>query len=240
MTQEFRQKRFDKGHIIPESFLEEFRTKAPSTRRYLLNSLTLFACISPEQQHQALNDLIQSELVSLAEKTQMYLHDRIHAVMNRFGIDQSGESKRIAEYYYRYYLLSGTVPENLTTEYLTHLLNFILGIEVIKIIFAMSFIEQQRFFEIQGRYAIQVMIFYRYIKPIRDKLMDEKLISRDVSGSYYYTKPSLSEDKVLDYIFEVFKLDTIENLGELAKDLQFDLEYIYKPPHADERDVPVF
>ncbi|MCT7977963.1 hypothetical protein [Laspinema olomoucense] len=240
MTQEFRHKRFDKGHVIPHSFLEEFRTKAPSTRRYLLNSLTLFACISPEQQHQALNDLIQSELVSLAEKTQNYLHDRIHTVLQHFGIDEAGESKRIAEYYYRYYLLTGAIPENLTTEYLTHLLNFIIGIEVIKIIFRMSFIEQQRFFEIQGRYAIQVMIFYRYIKPIRDKLIQEKLISRDVSGSYYYTKANLSEDKILDYIFEVFKLEKIETLGELAKDLQFDREYIYKPPHADDRDVPVF
>ncbi|AFY80971.1 hypothetical protein [Oscillatoria acuminata] len=240
MTQEFRHKRFDKGHIIPESFLEEFRTKAPSTRRYLLNSLTLFACISPEQQHQALNDLIQSELVSLAEKTQTYLHDRIHAVLKYFDVDETGESKRIAEYYYRYYLLTGTVPENLTAEYLTHLLNFIIGIEVLKIIFMMSFIEQQRFFEIQGRYAIQVMIFYRYIKPIRDKLIHEKLIIRDVAGSFYYTKINLSEERILDYIFEAFKLEKIETLGELAKDLQFDREYIYKPPHADDRDVPVF
>ncbi|MBO0351709.1 hypothetical protein J0895_22035 [Phormidium pseudopriestleyi FRX01] len=240
MTQEFRYKRFDKGHIIPESFLEEFRTKAPSTRRYLLNSLTLFACISPEQQHQALNDLIQSELVSLAKKTQNYLHDRIHTVLKHFGIDETGESKKLVEYYYRYYLLTGTIPENLTTEYLNHLLNFIIGIEVLKIIFMMSFIEQQRFFEIQGRYAIQVMIFYRYIKPIRDKLMLEKLLYRDVTGSFYYTKVSLSEDKILDYIFEVFQLEKIESLGELAKDLQFDREYIYKPPHADERDVPVF
>ncbi len=240
MTQEFRHKRFDKGHIIPESFLEEFRAKAPSTRRYLLNSLTLFACISPEQQHQALNDLIQSELLSLAQKTQTYLHDRIHLALNHFGVDEAGESKRIAEYYYRYYLLTGTVPENLTAEYLTHLLNFIVGIEVIKIIFKMSFIEQQRFFEIQGRYAVQVMIFYRYIKPARDKLIQEKLVNRDVSGSYYYTKRGLSEEKILDYIFEVFKLENIENLGELAKDLQFDREYIYKPPHDDERDVPIF
>ncbi|HEY9836526.1 MAG TPA: hypothetical protein V6D27_06480, partial [Vampirovibrionales bacterium] len=60
------------------------------------------------------------------------------------------------------------------------------------------------------------------------------------AGSFYYTKTHLSEDKVLDYIFEVFKLEKIETLGELATDLQFDREYIYKPPHADDRDVPVF
>lgn len=240
MTQQFKHKRFDKGRVIPESFLTEFRTKDPSTRRYLLNSMTLFACISPEQQHQALNDLIQSELISLAEKSKNYLYDRVMSVLKKFGIEQLLSDRELAECYYQYYLLTGLIPENLTAEYLNNIINFILGVEAIKLIFSMSFIEQQRFFEIQGRYATQVMLFYRYIKPIRDKLLHEQILTRDIAGSYYYTQASLTEDKLLDCIFETFKLETILNLGELTKDLAFDKEYIYNSSKPDDRDIPFF
>ncbi|MEB3826950.1 hypothetical protein [Phormidium sp. CCY1219] len=240
MTPIFGSQRFDKGRIIPDSFLEEFRKKDPSTRRYLLNSMTLFACISPEQQHQALNDLIQSELISLAEKSKHYMYDRVISLLQKFNIEKELDDKAIAEYYYRYYLLTGLIPENLTADYLNELIGFIIGLEIIKLLFSMRFVEQQRFFEIQGRYAMQVLLFYRYIKPIRSKIMQDKILEKDVAGTYYYTKARLSEDKLFDSIFEVFKLDKILGIGNLAKDLNFDKDYIYNSPDVPDRDSSFF
>ncbi|MBK4729966.1 hypothetical protein JJD41_08830 [Oxynema sp. CENA135] len=238
MSRQFFRHRLDRGGILPDSFLAEFRTKDPSTRRYLLNSMTLFACISPEQQHQALNDLIQSEVLSLAEKSKHYLYDRIISTLKKFDFDRKIEDRELAEYYYRYYLLTGLIPENLTAEYLNKLVDFILGIELARLIFFMRFVEQQRFFEMQGRYALQVILFYRYIKPIRRKMVKENAVKKDIAGHYYYTKSTLTEDKLLDYIFEVFNLDRIIHLGNLSKVLMFDRDYIYNDIHNDAEEQP--
>ncbi len=228
MNQDFANQRLDRFGVIPYTFLEDFRSKDPSTRRYLLNSMTLFASISPEQQHQILNDLIQSELINLAEQSKKYLHERIAAAFNKFCISQNLGEKDLAEYYYKYYVISGVIPDGITSESLNKLGDFILGLELVKLIFLMSFVEQQRFFELQGNYSSQAVLFYRYIRPIRSKLIKEKIVNRDIIGNYYYSKPWLNESELLDYIFEVFNLETLLYLGQTAKNLTFEKEYIYK------------
>ncbi len=235
MAKDFSKKRSDRFGISPQSFLEDFRGKDPSTRRYLLNTMTLFASISPEQQHQILNDLIQSELFILAEKTEKYMYDNIKIILSKFGIDKKLNKKDIAEYYYRYYLITGAIPEKLTAEFLKILVNFVLGIEIAKMIFLMSFVEQQRFFEIQGNYSTQVILFYRYIRPIRAKLIKEKVINRDLIGHYYYNRPWVGEHEVLDYIFDLFSLEKVVFLGSCAQNFTFENDYIYKAPeHLEE------
>ncbi|WP_242031821.1 hypothetical protein [Microcoleus sp. FACHB-672] len=230
MNKDFSNRRLDRFGVIPYSFLEEFRSKDASTRRYLLNSMTLFASISPEQQHQILNDLIQSELMNLAEQSKKYLHQNVKVVLKRMFIEKPLSEKEIAEYYYKYYTITGVIPEEVTNEYLNILVNFILGIEMSKLLFLMSFVEQQRFFELQENYSAQVVLFYRYIKPIRSKLIKEKIVNRDIIGNYYYNRPWVNEHELLDYIFDLFDLDKIIYLGNCAKVFTFEKEYIYKAP----------
>ncbi|WP_044170058.1 hypothetical protein [Kamptonema formosum] len=228
MDQDFPNQRLDRFGVIPYTFLEDFRSKDPSTRRYLLNSMTLFASISSEQQHQILNDLIQSELLNLAAQSKKYLQDRIADAFNKFCISKNLGENEIAEYCYSYYVSSGILPDNMTADSLKKLGDFILGIELLKSIFLMSFVEQQRFFELQGNYSSQAVLFYRYIKPIRSKLIKEKVVNRDIIGNYYYSRPWVKEMELVDYIFELFNLESILYLGQTAKNLTFEKEYIYK------------
>jgi hypothetical protein len=228
MNQDFPNQQLDRFGVIPYTFLEDFRSKDPSTRRYLLNSMTLFASISPEQQHQILNDLIQSELLNLAEQSKKYLQERITAAFNKFCIGKILGEKEIAEYCYNYYLSSGIIPDEMTAESLNKLGDFILGLELLKCIFLMSFVEQQRFFELQGNYSSQAVLFYRYIRPIRSKLIKEKVVNRDIIGNYYYSRPWVNERELVDYILELFNLESILYLGQTAKKLTFEKEYIYK------------
>ncbi|MCS6793601.1 MAG: hypothetical protein N3E45_15190 [Oscillatoriaceae bacterium SKW80] len=233
MKKDFATSRLDKFGVMPEAFLKEFNTKDASVRRYLLNSFTLFASISPEQQHQILNDLIQAEILNLAKKSQNYIQNKIIEVLKTFGIVKSMQPSEIADYYYRYYLMTGFIPEDVTADYLSKIIDFILGVEIAKMILSMSFIQQQRLFEIQGNYSNQVILFYRYIKPIRRKLIADKVIKRDKRGEHYYAIPLLTESEKLDYVFELFNMDKILYLGSSAKNFTFDKEYIYNQERGE-------
>lgn len=233
MKKDFAKKRLDRFGVMPDAFLEEFNTKDASVRRYLLNSFTLFASISPEQQHQIVNDLIQAEVLNLAKKSQSYIQNKIVEFLSPFGIAKSIQPSEIADYYYRYYLMTGVIPEDVTADYLSNLIDFILGIEIAKMILSMSFIQQQRLFEIQANYSTQVILFYRYIKPIRRKFLTDKIIKRDKRGDHYYARPPLAESEKLDYVFELFNMDKLLYLGSSAKNFTFDKEYIFSQERAE-------
>ncbi|GAB4352980.1 MAG: hypothetical protein Fur0042_21620 [Cyanophyceae cyanobacterium] len=237
MSRDFAKRRLEVAQVVPEAFLAEFCQRDAGTRRFLLNALTLFAAISPEQQHQAINDLIQSEIFLLAEKSLQFLQRRVKDVLYPFHIAKELEDDDIREYYYRYYMQTGQIPERLTPEYLNVMLKFIVGVELLKTLFRMSFMEQQRFFEIQGKYSTQALLFYRYIKPIRRKLARERVTSRDPSGTHYYQHPKLDEAELMDYIFDIFDLETIVHLGEFSEKLSFESDYIYAKETDDDRDV---
>ncbi len=233
MKKDFATKRLDRFGVMPDAFLEEFNTKDASVRRYLLNSFTLFASISPEQQHQIVNDLIQAEVLNLAKKSQTYIQNKIIEFLSPFGIAKSIQPSEVADYYYRYYLMTGVIPEDVTADYLSNLIDFILGVEIAKMILSMSFIQQQRLFEIQANYSTQVILFYRYIKPIRRKFISDKIIKRDKRGDHYYSSPPLTESEKLDYVFELFNMDKLLYLGSSAKNFTFDREYIYSTDRAE-------
>lgn len=236
MSRNFANRRLDIARIMPESFLEEFGQKDASTRRFLLNALTLFAAISAEQQHQAINDLIQFEIVILSDRSREFLRRRVQSILHRFHLEKDLTEHDIREYYYRYYILTGTIPERLTPDYLNFLMKFIVGIELIIMIFCMSFMEQQRFFELQGKYSTQALLFYHYIRPIRDKLVRERIVTRDSSGNHYYRRPLLDGSEVMDFVFEVFDLDRIAALGEYAEKLAFERDYIHSRPEDSETE----
>lgn len=234
MSRNFANHRLDAAQVMPDSFLKEFGEKDASTRRFLLNVLTLFAAISPEQQHQAINDLIQFEIVILSERSRDFLRRRVQSILDRFHLTKDLSENDIREYYYRYYILTGTIPERLTPDYLNFLMKFIVGVELILMMFSMSFMEQQRLFELQGKYSTQALLFYRYIRPIREKLAREKIVTRDPSGHHYYRRPKLDHSEMMDFVFEVFDLDRIAYLGEYAEKLSFEKDYIQGQPEEIE------
>lgn len=230
MSRNFEKRRLDAARVMPDAFLAEFCNKDAGTRRFLLNALTLFATVSAEQQHQAINDLIQTEISILADRSQTFLKRRVQENLKRFQIEKELNEDEIREYYYRYYMITGLIPERLTPDYLNVLLRFIIGVEIIKMMFSMSCMAQQRFFELQGKYSTQAMLFYRYIKPIRAKLFHEKVLNRDTSGNYYYLSPKLEAYEVMDFIFDIFNLEQILYLGDYADKLSFESDYIYHGP----------
>lgn len=101
MSRNFANRRLDLARIMPESFLEEFGQKDAGTRRFLLNALTLFAAISPEQQHQAINDLIQFEIIILSDRSREFLRRRVQGLLKRFYLQKNLGENDIREYYYR-------------------------------------------------------------------------------------------------------------------------------------------
>ncbi|NEO27857.1 MAG: cobyrinic acid a,c-diamide synthase, partial [Kamptonema sp. SIO4C4] len=117
-----------------------------------------------------------------------------------------------------------------------YVLNYILGFELIKMMFKMSWLQQERFYSLQHN---QEEFFNTYIKPIQYahringiiQPKDKKMFF--AQRNYFVQKPEISDKKVLELIMVTFTTDTVSNLGfSIVRNIRpvpFDYDYIYQP-----------
>ena len=111
---------------------------------------------------------------------------------------------------------------------------YILGFEVLKMIFQMSWLQHERLYELQKN---QESFIINYIKPIQNTHRINGIIVPRYENiffakrSYFVKKPKIKDKKLTELVMATFTTDTVKTLGFLIvrhlNFLVFDYQYIF-------------
>jgi hypothetical protein len=120
------------------------------------------------------------------------------------------------------------------------LFNYILGYEVIKMMFQMSWLQHERLYQLQKN---QERFIRSYIKPIQHAHRINGIVVPKnetvffAKRDYYIKQPQISEKKLIELVLSTFDHKIVINLGfsiSCTLDfLAFDYDYIYGNEEAD-------
>lgn len=218
-------------------------------RKHILSLCYLMCATSPEIQAELtdfLDDYVADSLVEEILQDRMRLQ-LVTNYLHKFAIDQELNPIVLNRYVEQFCLhVAQTLnkePE-LYLEFVIRLIhspeerynlfNYILGCEVIKMIFQMSWLQHERLYQLQKN---QEGFIRLYIKPIQyahringivvPKNEDVFFAKRD----YYIKKPNITLKKLIELVFSTFSYETILDLGFSISCnldvLRFDYDYIY-------------
>lgn len=221
-------------------------------RRYVLSLSYILCASSPQMQAEFLDDYIADGLVSkmledvdtLNRVNQHLIGFRIQTELNesvlrsyirQFYIHSAQDARRQPDQY-----LESALRLVLSTEERNNVFSYILGIEFMKIMFKMSWLQQERLARLQKN---QEVFINAYIKPIQhthriNNLVvpkDEKIFF--ARRSYYIKVPEISYKKLIELVMATFTTDQVSNCGfaimRHVKSFRFDYEYIFNPAPDD-------
>lgn len=111
---------------------------------------------------------------------------------------------------------------------------YILGFEILKMIFQMSWLQHERLYELQKN---QEAFIKNYIKPIqKTHRINGIVVPKNeniffAKRSYFIKKPKIKDKKLNELVMATFTTDTVKHLGFLIvrhlNFLVFDYEYIF-------------
>jgi hypothetical protein len=118
--------------------------------------------------------------------------------------------------------------------------NYVLGFELLKMMFRMSWLQHERLYRLQKN---QEDFITTYIKPIQyAHRLNGIIVPRDegvffAKRSYFVQEPNLPEKKLVELVIATFTTDIVSNFGfsviRHLNALTFDYEYIFQ----SEQDV---
>ncbi|MFW6357937.1 MAG: cobyrinic acid a,c-diamide synthase [Chroococcales cyanobacterium] len=217
-------------------------------RRYLLSLCHLLCATTPEVQAEFLDEYTADGVISKVwldrekqEKVQQYLQsfhldtELNEAILRRyirqFYIHSAQDVRRQPEQY-----LESALRLVVSTEEKNYVLNYILGFEIMKMMFRMSWLQQERLYRLQIN---QEDFYYRYIKPIQYahringiiQPKDEKVFF--AKRHYFVQEPEITDKKVIELVMLTFTTDVVSHLGfSIARNpdhIPFDYDYIFQP-----------
>jgi len=221
-------------------------------RRYLLSICYLMSGSNPETQAKFLDEYTADGLVSrmLADLDTL---EKVRTHLQDLQIDTPLTEVVLRDYIRQFYIHSAqdvrVQPEIYLesalrlvgkSEERNNVFNYILGFEVLKIIFQMSWLEHERLYRVQKN---QEEFFHNYIKPIQftHKVngiivpKNEKMFF--ARRDYYIQKPELTPKKALTLIMATFTAEVVMGLGfsliRHVRFLIFDHDYIYNPEQEE-------
>ncbi len=215
-------------------------------RRYVLSLCHLLCAATPGMQADFLDDYTANGLVS-RKLEHRDTQDRVKEHLKKFHISTELNDSVLRSYIRQFYIHSAQdvrrQPERylesalrlvLNTEERTNVFNYILGFEVIKIIFKMSWLQHERLYQIQKN---QYYFFKVYIKPIQHTHIINGIVTPTPKKlffdkrDYFVHKPDLKEKKLLELAIATFTTDIVTNLGfSIIRNIDylvFDYEYIF-------------
>jgi len=217
-------------------------------RRYLLSLCHLLCAAPPEHQASFLDQYTADGLV--AKIIQDYdTQAKVQQHLRAFNIGTTLSQGVLRRYIKQFYIHSAQDVRHEPQKYLelalrlvtspeekNYVLNYILGFELIKLVFQMSWLQQERFYSLQSN---QEEFWNTYIKPIQHAHRlngiihprDERLFF--ARRSYYVQEPKISEKKLLELVMVTFTTDAVSNLGfsivRGIRSVPFDYDFIYRP-----------
>lgn len=217
-------------------------------RRYVLSLCHLMCAASPETQAEFLDDYTADGLVSkkledkeTEQRVQEHLREfRIQTKLNaavlrryirQFYIHSAQDARRQPDLY-----LESALRLVFSTEERNNVFNYILGFELLKMMFKMSWFQHERLYRLQRN---QEEFINLYVKPIQHAHRVNSIIIPKDEGvffarrSYFVQQPEISEKKLIELVIATFTTDVATNFGfsiiRHSNSLVFDYDYIFNP-----------
>jgi hypothetical protein len=217
-------------------------------RRHLLLLCHLICVSPPEVQAEFLDNYTADGLVS-RKLQDLNTEFRVRENLKYFGIDIDINELTYRNYIKQFYIHSARdarqQPELyfevvfrlvLSPEEQNNVLNYILGFEVIKMMFLMSWLQHERLYQLQKNQEDFVNL---YIKPIQNAHQINGLVVPEVKKiffakrDYFVKQPSIKFKKLTELVMATFLTDVVIDLGfSIIRDpnfLVFDRDYIFQP-----------
>jgi hypothetical protein len=215
-----------RGYIL--SLCHIISAASTETRAEFLDNYTADGLVSRMLEDRAPQELVKNYLKKFhidKELSDFVLKSYIH----QFYIHSAQDLRAQPELYLKAVLRLFSDPEERNNFF-----NYILGFEVIKMIFQMSWLQHERLYRLQRN---QEHFIKTYIKPVQYAHRINGIIVPQYENvffakrSFFIKKPEIKEKKLLELVMATFTTDTVMNLGFLMtcnlNFLVFDYEYIF-------------
>ncbi len=244
------------GAAAPDSILGKLPQEAQAwveslpwyQRRYVLSLCYLMCGASPEIQAEFLDNYTADGLVSrkledreTKQRVKDYLQEYhidtnlsegvLRSYIRQFYIHSAQDSRRQPDLY-----LESALKLVFSNEERSNVFNYILGFELLKMMFRMSWLQHERLYRLQRN---QEEFITTYIKPIQHAHRINGIIVPKDEGvffakrSYFVQEPEISAKKLIELIMATFTTDIVTTFGfsiiRHANSLVFDYEQIYQP-----------
>ncbi|MDX2229668.1 MAG: cobyrinic acid a,c-diamide synthase [Leptolyngbyaceae cyanobacterium bins.349] len=218
-----------------------------SQRRYVLSLCHLMCAASPEMRAQFLDDYTADGLVSKV------LEDRdtkqkVRNYLKEFKVNNNLDTDSLRRYIRQFYIHSAqdmrTQPDLylesalrlvMSTEERNHVFCYILGFELIKMMFRMSWHQHEKLYRLQRN---QEEFLHTYIKPIQyAHRINQIIVPKDENlffarRDYYVKQPAMTEKKLIELAIATFTTEVTTHFGfsiiRHPQALVFDYPYIFE------------
>ncbi len=216
-------------------------------RRYVLSLSYILCASSPEKQAEFLDDYIADGLaVKMLQDIDTI--NRLNKYLRRFRAKTKINEYVLRKYIRLYYIhvaqnvscqtkqyLESALKLVINTEERNQIFNYILGFELIKIMFTMSWLQHERLARLQTN---QENFINTYIKPIQyTHKINGIIVPKDkgvffAKRDYYVQIPEISSKLLVELVIATFAAEKVNKCGFVItrhiKALKFDFDYIFQ------------
>ncbi|NEQ96528.1 MAG: cobyrinic acid a,c-diamide synthase [Cyanothece sp. SIO2G6] len=233
---------------LPESARVWFESLSWHERRYVLSLCHLMCVASPEAQADFLDGYTADGLVS-KKLSDRETKDRVEEYLRQFKIDTPITKVLIRQYIRQFYVHSAQDTHRQPVLYLesalklifsneerNNVFNYVLGFELFKMMFKMSWLQHERLYLLQRN---QDEFIQQYIKPIQHAhRLNGIVVPKDegiffAQRQYYIAIPHISGKKLVELVMATFTTEKTSHFGfsviRHVNALAFDYDYIFAP-----------
>lgn len=215
-------------------------------RRYVLSLCHLLCAAPPATQAQFLDEYTANGLISKLIENQE-IRQKVKLNLDRFRITTQLTEAVLRGYIRQFYvhsaqdsrrnpelILESAVRVVVSTEERNHIFNYILGFEIIKLLFRMSWLQHERLYRLQRN---QEEFITLYLKPIQQThRLNQIIVPRDeklffARRDYYVQVPTVADKKLIELAIATFTTEVISNFGfsviRHPDAIAFDYDYIF-------------
>ncbi|MGK7888255.1 MAG: cobyrinic acid a,c-diamide synthase [Leptolyngbyaceae cyanobacterium] len=233
---------------LPEAARAWFESLSWQERRYVLSLCHLMCVASPEAQAEFLDGYTADGLVS-KKLSDRETKGRVEDHLRQFKIDTPLTAVIIRRYIRQFYIHSAQDTHRQPALYLeaalklifsneerNNVFNYILGFELFKMLFKMSWLQHERLYLLQRN---QDEFIQNYIKPIQHAhRLNGIVVPKDegvffAQRQYYVVVPTITDKKLVELVMATFSTEKTSHFGfsiiRHINALVFDYDYIFAP-----------
>lgn len=235
------------SEIIPRRVRKWVESLPLNQQRYVLSLCHVIGAAPKDRQIEFLNNYATDGLVSKMLQDKMH-RQIVKSHLKKFHIDTELNYFGLKTYVEQFYIHSAQDLRLDSDAYLelllrlfyyyteerNNLFHYILGFEVIKMIFQMSWLQHERFYKLQKN---QEIFIKSYIKPIQyTHRINQIIVPKNekvffAKRNYFIKQPKIKEKKLIELAMATFNTDAVTHLGfSIIRHLNFlvfDYEYIF-------------
>lgn len=226
-------------------------------RRYILSLCHLLSAATPEMQAEFLDEYTANGLVTrqLEDKE---TEQRVREYLREFHISTDLNARVLRHYIRQFYIHSAQDSRRQPDQYLqsalrlvfnteerNNVLSYILGFELLKMMFRMSWCQHECLYRLQRN---QEEFIESYIRPIQHAhRLNNIIVPKDegiffAKRDYFVQQPKISERKLMALVMATFTTDFVTSFGfsiiRHPNSLAFDYDYIMNTPQEAIFDSP--